>query len=314
MNKPDFAYVEPVDALGAAIARDIYENSAERWTHMEFKPLYFPPAHGNQPGSPRHFSAGDARTLYNATSFMMWDKGIAFNSHMTVVWRGLSVQSHLRAAKILSDFNKEAAAWLRVGEQFPNRQRQTKRCKAGATDHFYIYAHENGTAQGIHTHQLMVIPPAKGADFQKWAVRCLTRLAGRRHPQPYAVVFTPSTARGVFAPSRHIADTTAAGTTWHWYRYLTKSIPDSEEFRRLEGTSVSVRAVIKTRPSDGALPVYARKVVGASENISRKSQRLAGFQSKLERGEWNYLYDGSELEMFRQNEAARARMILPREI
>ena len=82
----------------------------------------------------------------------------------------------------------------------------------------------------------------------------------------------------------------------------------------MDGTTVSVRAVIKTRPSVGALPVYARKVVGASESISRKAQRLAGFQSKLEHGEWDRLYDGSELDIFRANEAARARMILPRSI
>jgi len=315
----DFSRLTSDAAFIENIKRRIYENSAEIWPHLKREEWPLVPAivgsragrnpfaadDGRSLPPSRSFTGHDAVRLYEAAAFTMWSFGLAFNGHLTILWRGLGIVDHARAAAVLSAFNKEAAAWLRVGELESDRRRMNKRAAFGSSPHVYAYVHENTQVNGFHTHQLLYVPREKAAAFEVWAEKCLTRLSGRRRAEVYAVHLSPRTKKGGFLPRRYSTDASAAADMWRWVRYVMKGLPEEWFCVSPDAPAVKLREIFAPRPFYPSAPVYARRVVGFSENIGPAAQRAAGFESKYRWREFDRLYDGSELADYRR-EVARA--------
>lgn len=301
-------------------ARDLYEGGAEENLHLPPKEYPLVPAlpglgrtwSGEAFDQPRFLSLAEVCKIYNATAFAMTHLGIAFNLHLTIVWRGLSVYKHRQANQILARFNKAAAAWLGVGSDVETRQRFTRRALRGGSPHAYVYVHEYGLRQGFHTHQLMFVPFEKAAAFEQWAKRRLTELAGRRRAESYAIYLSPRNLQG-FRPPQFVKDR-AASTTWSWFRYIIKSLHPAFAFRGENGKPVFACDVLKPWPYEEMQPIYTRRVAGFSENIGPKAQAAAGFDSRLDRSDDAHLYDGDELKIYRERKEQERRAEELREV
>lgn len=309
MTKPQGKTVLQQDPLLTGLRRYLYENSAELWVHLPPREMpfvaaaqgpWFNPFAGEEAPKPKQLNLLDVDRLYSGIAFAMWRFGVALNTHLTIVWRGLGINDHRRATSILSRFNKEVAAWLRVGDARQHRVRRTERSAYAGSPHLYGYVHECSGGQGFHTHQLMFVPPEKAVAFEAWCGQCLTRLSGRRRAEPYAIHLSPRTVKAGFKPRHARSASEAAATSWRMFRYVIKSLHSDANYATRDGQYVLAREVLKPFPYEAMLPIYADRVMGMSENISPKARIEAGFRSKLERDEFDNLYGVDELESFKQ--------------
>jgi hypothetical protein len=87
---------------------------------------------------------------------------------------------------------------------------------------------------------------------------------------------------------------------WRMVRYIIKSLPDDWVIAYPDAPAVNTRKILSAWRFQPSASTYARRVVGFSENIGPKARRSAGFVSKLDRREFDRIYDGSELGEYRQ--------------
>jgi hypothetical protein len=293
------------DHLAEDLRRWFYEHSHELWPHMPElrfpKPPPRPVPTGENPFAPpiakRPSVLGrEVARLYDAVAFLMWQHGLVMNTHVTINWRLLGFSDDRRAVKILGRYNHEAAKWLKVGYSDADRKRMTKRAWAGGSEHYWIYVHEHGCYEGFHTHQLCVIPPDKATAFWKWSLAAFARLTGQYRIHPDAVWFSPCTRSRGFEPYRGKNELDGVARCWDWFRYLIKSlghdwyVPDDQKVLH------PARDIFKPYPFVKTADVHCAKLAGGSENIRKKAQVAAGFRSKHLKGEFDSLYNGSELE------------------
>lgn len=300
------------DNLAQAVASLSFERQHDLWPHV-FGPILPQP----KCPSPENGGVGwrnpfrseapvrvrpatllyEAGRIYDAISFAMRHHGIVLNAHLTITWGLLDVHDHAHAARLLTRFNHEAGKWLAVGSLQDNRQRMTQRAWNGGSPHFYVYAHENGREQGFHSHELALIPPEKKDSFEQWGFSCLARLSGRTRVHPDAFCLR------VYKP-RNEAD--AVARLWDWFRYITKSLSPCVLVEARNGEWVQARAIFKSRPFIEAEQVSCSQLASGSRNIWTEARRRAGFRSRYRTGEWDQLYDGSELEAWRQERLEEA--------
>jgi hypothetical protein len=309
----------PKDNFAELVERYVREHGHEHWPHL---PDQFPPPKRKprvrrisnpwwqvktRPSSLRREVVG----LYNAMAFAMWQHGLVMNAHMTIAWAELGIRDHRRAADLLPLFNHEASKWLSVGASSRPRKRASARSWEEGSKHIWIYVHEHGRDQGFHTHELMHIPRTKATAFAEWARRCIGRLAGGGSATETAVYITPVTKRRGFQPYDGGNKLAAVSRHWAWFRYLTKTLhPDHRE--RVPGSFIEASARNIFHPDEPFVetePVSCEKIAGCSENIGKAAQRKAGFKSRFDAGDWQALYEGFELDEYRQRlrEEAHAR-------
>ena len=63
-----------------------------------------------------------------------------------------------------------------------------------------------------------------------------------------------------------------------------------------------LRTMLKVKPYRSGLPVTCGKLTGASKDIRTAAQRAAGFQSRLSWDNREQIYDGQELNDWRERE------------
>jgi hypothetical protein len=228
--------------------------------------------------------------LYNAIAFAMRHYGLVMNCHATLAWSVMGVEDHRQSARLLTSFNHEARKWLAVGGFDEETRRCSARALLGGSRHVYAYVHEYAREQGFHTHQLMVVPPEKAERFGSWANACLRRLSGRSLDER-ATCFK-------FHKPKNEAD--AVARCWSWFRYATKGLSETLEIADDEGGWRSARDIFKPYPAVNGDPVSCHQIAGGAHAIWTKAQRIAGFRSRFDTGDWERLYDGHELEERRQ--------------
>ncbi|QQO18607.1 hypothetical protein JJB98_01085 [Bradyrhizobium diazoefficiens] len=331
--------VAPRDSFARDIAQYRYENQKTLFAHLPRKDwprlvrvrpkspqrLYFRSPSGQRLKMNPFRAAGptkvralgresmlrsEASRLYSAMAFAMWQYGRVMNAHMTILWKLLGVTDHDKAVGILSKYNHEAAKWLSVGEGDNTvRSRFSKRSSGASVPHAFVYVHEQAQEKGFHTHELMYVPLGRAQEFAEWSRDCLARLSGCASADEAAVFFSPaSQKRKKFRPYSGARESFAVDRQWRWFRYLTKSLdPAYRERSPVDGGWHVARDIFQmTKPFMATGPVSCRKLAGCSENIGPGAQRVAGFVSKFERGDWAGLYNGSELEDYRADMAALA--------
>jgi len=225
----------------------------------------------------------EAFKVYDAMAFAM-RQGIIFNAHLTFVWRFAGVGTADHATELLTKFNHEAGKWLARSLKPDTAYKcHDVRSKLPGTRHTYVAVHEQGDRQGFHTHELAFIPPAKLPAFRAWAESCLARLAGR----PYLPAPTLKITGGRLKSSEQ-----QCWRHWRWFRYITKTtVP--EAMVRIGGRLVPVRSIFEPYPFHSGGAVDCAQMNSISHDIGPRAQRLAGFVSKVHRGEFDSLYDSS---------------------
>jgi hypothetical protein len=301
-----------VSELGRNIAIHLYEQQGEIWSHIEnfggiarprgYRSTKTPPAWVN-PLTRKYRPAvltDEPAKLYNAIAFAQWNYGLVLNSHMTVTWDMLRVRDDRHAVDILSRFNQEAGKWLAVDNAGRRRKNTNARTWGGRSLYVYAYIHECTNERGFHTHQLFHAPDGKARAFSEWAPRRLAELAGLDAPVMDAVFFTPGTKRDGFSP--HVArfKKNEVERCWAYFRYLIKNL-DPDLAKDVDGRSANLRAIFKAETNYvEPPPVHCKKLFGCSENIGIGEQRATGFVSKFDTGDWDRLYDDSELAAFQR--------------
>lgn len=166
----------PIPALsevGTPIAKKTSDRSARRPT-TDTSPLDWGGARNSAARKSSGLSARQAMGIVNAAR-AAWQRGLAFNCHVTIDWSLLGVDD-ADAAKATGAFLTRVRDWLRKqGEPFA-----------------YAYVRENGHKMGSHVHILAHMPPGynwayhrslkwlegvTGKPYRKGAIRT-TRIRG----------------------------------------------------------------------------------------------------------------------------------------
>lgn len=325
--------ITPRDTFARDIAQHLYENRKTLFAHLPRKDwprlvrvyprspqrLYFRSPSGQRLKINPFRAAGPTKVrvsvrssmlrsevprLYSAMAFAMWQYGRVMNAHVTILWKLLGVTDHNKVVKILSKYNHEAAKWLGVGDgDNVVRSRFSRRSFGTSVPHTFVYVHEQAQEKGFHTHELMCVPLSRAQEFAGWSRDCLARLSKCARADEAAVYFSPaSQKRRKFRPYGGARESFAVDRQWRWFRYLTKSLdPAHRERSPIDGAWHVARDIFQmTKPFMATGPVSCRKLAGCSENIGPRAQRRAGFVSKFDSGDWANLYNGSELDEFRE--------------
>lgn len=233
--------------------------------------------------------------LYRCMAFAMRMYGVVMNGHMTVCWKQLGVHDHVQAAAILTEFNNRMRKWLKVNATGRKRKGTTASAWGEPEQYFYAFIHEHVPHRGFHTHQLFGVTDGKCKAFAEYAVMVLQELAGVKKAPVDAVHFTPGTKRDGFAPYLPSFKKNEIERSWVWFKYLAKNL-SPHMFMTVKDQCAAQRDIFRIRRTFMMpLPVTCPDLFGCSENISVGIQRKVGFVSKLDRGDWKYLYTGSEL-------------------
>ena len=248
---------------------------------------------GNRPIERQHsptLSLREAERLYEAASFLMWQYGVTFNVHLTILWHMLGMTDGALVTKALGMLNAEMAKWLKVGQWFEGMQRRSRRFGYGGLHH-YIAVHENGGSEGLHTHELLVVPPPVLPDFIAWTKTRLRDLSGQPWIPDTAVYFSLSNARNEReAVERH----------WGWTRYVMKQTEPNVEVLGDDGTWTPATAIFKPWPHREMKPLPMTKAVVTSHTIGQTARRREGFVSSYMKGDYEAMHDGHELAEHRE--------------
>lgn len=241
----------------------------------------------------------EAARLYRCLAFAMDQYGVVMNGHMTVAWEAWGVRDHAQAASTLTEFNARMGKWLAVNGAGRKRKGVTSPVYGVGERYFYAFIHENTPVRGFHTHQLIGVKDGKVKAFAEKALRVLQRLTGSKKVPVGGVVFTPGTKRDGFAPHLHRFKKNEVERCWIWFRYLVKNL-SQHEFKQVGGRYALQRDILRIRRVFvEPVPVACSELFGCSQNIGTGEQTRAGFVSKLDSGDWNNLYNASELEDYR---------------
>ena len=206
--------------------------------------------------------------LMDATSYLNYEYGVVFNTHIVIAHELAGITNHDDASKLLWLFFHRLRKWF-------------KRKKLEA---FYVYVHENSPRNGFHTHILLHVDSAVIDSFKVWLPRAVALLYGSPLPNKMLHI--------VYRRQRNFSHQVTL--QWIWVRYLLKGILPGLEVEDVEtGTMKSVQKALRIRPRPGGI-VLCRKRVGVSSNIGKKASRKAGYKSMFLRGYDDRLYSGEE--------------------
>jgi hypothetical protein len=237
--------------------------------------------------------------LYDAISFAQWQFGPSaiFNTHITILWQTYGIKDHEHASALLGLYLNEARKWARVGQN-PKPRRQRPR----TGNHFvfrYVYANECSGQQGFHSHVLTALPQPAVAAFKAWTRAILPKLTGQAGDQS-SVVF-----RVRFANEQVMID-----RCWHWFRYVAKQCDETKlrdnnnDLSKGKGYTVLLRDGLKLWSHQNLQPVHCRQLSKPSRDINAGTQRRAPAFPGLLWRRLDRLYDGAEVESWRQTAGA----------
>lgn len=237
--------------------------------------------------------------LYRCVAFAMDQYGAVMNGHMTISWKAWGVRDHTQAASVLTEFNARMGKWLAAHGADRKRKGVASPTYGVREPYFYAFIHENTSVRGFHTHQLFEIKDGKARAFAERAVKVLQRLTGATKVPVDGVVFTPGTKRDGFSPHLYRFKKNEVERCWIWFRYLAKNL-SPHEFKQVGDRYALQRDIFRIRrifvqPQ----PVTCSELFGCSQNIGVGQQKKGGFISKLDLGDWENLYNGSELRDYR---------------
>ncbi len=249
--------------------------------------------------------------LYNAFSFLNFQRGLTLNTFLTVSYEALAVFDHRDAMELHGRLNDKLQNWLNVGliPRDPVRRRLPAQAQLGSSEHFYGYVVENGNKLRFHVHQLMCVPPTSQFDpktgrqiykatWMKHALRrWLAKQVGCKFIPDEAVDVKYYTPRGGEVDLR-----------WQWdrFRYMAKCLGKNVAYPDGKGGLVNAREIFKPDAFREMRPVFCAQLSGGSHNIWTGEQKEAGFVSAFDACEDDRLYSDWTLRAYAERvEAAR---------
>ena len=233
--------------------------------------------------------------LYNASSFLMWRYGVCFNTHVIILPRLMGLGDHRDYTVLMSAWNKAVQKFL-AGDQ-RSLQRKTRRTSLvkGPHPHLWMYVWENGLVQGLHAHQLCVIPVALKEAFSIFTRNWWEMKACMSFPAE-AIFIRCENETGKNAHAQHV----------RWVRYILKYTHNESGVVDAHGTFHSLREILSLEKRENMNEVYLSQLSGASHNISKGAQtkildrgrRQDRFQSALQTGQFDKVFSGWELDDF----------------
>lgn len=228
----------------------------------------------------------EVRGLYNAMSFLTWHYGLTFNTHVTLTASKLGIKDQREFAELLPHWNKEMKRWLANGNDRP-RQRRTRRARPIAGQpHHWMYVVEHGRVQGLHVHQLCVVPKELMKAFAAKTRDWWAHAASWADPPETAVKV--ETYYNFDSRSRYERQV-------EWFRYIAKSARRDLGLIGLDGVLRTYEEVFKLDPHWETDRVYVPQLTGISHSLSAAEQNRRGFVSRLEEGRFEKVYSGWEL-------------------
>ena len=251
-------------------------------------------------------SGEEAVGLFNAISFAMWMFGPSaiMNTHVTILWASLQISDHQHAMRLQGKFLNRSRKWGAVGLPGTHPDRQRRHARTGEGFHFrYVYACENATQQGFHSHILCTVPRHLVPAFAAWSRHTLAKLA--KHPGDETTVKVVA--------SQERTERASVTRCWTWFRYLAKQLAAGASWGTIDGPATPLRTILQVWPHRTALPVTCTRLTGGSQDIWTGAQQKAGFRSELVYGDLDRLFSGGELEAWRERaREERQRQLLER--
>ncbi|WP_026615475.1 hypothetical protein [Ensifer aridi] len=238
--------------------------------------------------------------LYEASSFLTWRYGQYFNTHITLSGRVMGLTDQRWFSELLPVWNKEMARWLAVSNEKPRKRWRKRARTAIPQQHLWMYVIEHGRIQGIHAHQLCIVPTEQVKAFEehtrKWWGR---QIHWDMDPSAIEVKhykkITPEDQR-----LRQV----------EWFRYIVKSTRRDGGIADDWGVSHPLEKVFKLDPHWATAPVYVPRLYGICRALQRTARetpvwdghRHERFESMLEQKRFSEVYSGWELDAWRQRE------------
>jgi hypothetical protein len=215
------------------------------------------PAKPDEPASIRLGSRSDhflpwrnARRVFSAVRVFNQKFGLVMNVHATLQYLSLGITDPAAASALLSAFNQAAGRWV---------ARQARKYDRGDWSYGYTWVHERTLDRGLHTHQLMFIPPNYRLHqaFETWAQGWLKKRTGAAYAKDALFL-----QKRVY---RHEAD--QVDRQWRWVGYILKSVED--QWVTDQGRRVSILDYLKITPDirQPTWPVECAQRSGASHNL-----------------------------------------------
>lgn len=235
----------------------------------------------------------EATKLYEAQSYLVWRYDEFFNTHITITANLMGLVDHRDLTKHMPAFNKELKRWLAIGNDKPCRRWSRGRRTRTSQDHRWIYVLEHGCSNGLHVHQLCVVPKDCWKAFDLLVKDWWWRAAGFDIPDE-AIKIRHEEGRTVQSRyERHV----------EWFRYLIKSVHRDATMIGADGLPWPSEKIFKPKPYWRTMPTYAPQLYGICHSLGPKARRepvYAGserthFRSLLALREYQDIYCGWEI-------------------
>jgi len=214
---------------------------------------------------PSHINSEEFVDAYSAIAYLN-SKGVAFNSHATVLWESLGVDPN----RFQHDFS-----YLHDHLLHPLRNWYKQR----GIEFFWFYANEISPRAGIHTHLLTHIPQEHSEEFATYILKRAKKI--NRLPQ-----FNEKSVRVDVDKGMDLFK------QWSLFQYLCKGFNREHSIESAHsGEKVNLGELIWAHYENPG-NFHLTKRLAHSQNINRANRQKSNFRSHLEQGitDKNWLY------------------------
>ncbi|MCJ7997026.1 hypothetical protein J5N58_21400 [Rhizobium cremeum] len=238
--------------------------------------------------------------LYEAMSFLTWRYGEYFNTHITLSGRVMGLSDHRWFTELLPVWNKEMARWLAVSNETPRKRWRKRARTAIPQQHRWMYVIEHGRYNGIHAHQLCIVPSEQVKAFEEHTRKWWSR----------QIHWDMDPAAINVAHYRKSLDVNLSRRQIEWFRYIVKSTKRDCGIADEWGVFHLLEEVFKLKPHWNTEPVYAPRLFGicrALQPAARATPVWNGdlyenFNSMVAQNRFSEVYSGWEIEAWRKRQ------------
>lgn len=239
---------------------------------------------------PSRLSAKAVIEIYEAQSYLRWRYETCFTTHVTITARKLGISDQREFSRLLAQWNKEMKRWLSIDRKTP-RKRWTPRTRmAIGQQHLWVYVIESSLSQGIHAHELCVVPYEQRKAFDRHVRDWWHRASCLGDLDPQAIAIRHGRPIGGTGRKRHV----------FWVRYILKTAAHIN-FIGSDGFEHPAAEVLRLRSHDGTPDVYVAQLHGVCRALGPQTrQRPLGnraierFVSPLAAGNFDHAFSDWE--------------------
>lgn len=250
--------------------------------------------------------------LYNAMSFLNYQHGLFFNTHIVLSASALGFENHREFVSLLPLFHKELSRSLFTNEKskpsssilLGGKRRVGKRMVNRVPHpHYWIQVVEYSRDIGLHVHILCSVPPSlkmviteKSEDW--WTMKSPGLPKERDNTNKDSETRLKGVYCGIKGKNQlwHV-DQNVAKTQHRMFSYIIKSMKTAPVCLDKDGKIWSAGNIFNPYHSDcSPVIVEVTNLCGASRSLDKSAQIKAGYQSFFDDGYFDRIYSGDEME------------------